>query len=89
MLNKVLTNTLDAYLAAACNYSMPIKSYHGQKTQSTGGHNKLQHCTKPRLQQDGNAKGCGIGEGLKSVEQMVREKLKASSVAIRKSQENS
>lgn len=89
---EVLPNALDAYLVAACNYRMPIKSYHGRKkpvhwwTQEIAGLRKTSLAARRKFQRTRKRRG---PDEFRDLEQAAKKALKDLRVAIRKSQENS
>jgi len=89
---EVLPNDLNAYLEVACNYSMPIKSYHGRKksvhwwTQEISELRKTSLPARRRFQRARKRRG---PDECRELEQVMREALKHLRIAIRKSQEDS
>jgi len=78
-LQEVLPNVLNAYLEAACNYSIPIKSYHGWKksvhwwTQEIDELRKTSLTARRRFQRARKRRG---PDECRELEQVTREALK-------------
>uniref|UniRef100_A0A2S2NQQ6 Reverse transcriptase domain-containing protein n=1 Tax=Schizaphis graminum TaxID=13262 RepID=A0A2S2NQQ6_SCHGA len=83
--------SLDAYLAAACDCSMPRKSYHGGKrpvhwwTEEISDLRKNSFASRRLFQRARKRRG---PEACIELEQAAREAMKALRIAIKKSQEN-
>lgn len=87
-----LTNALDAYLVAACNASMAIKSYHGGKkpvywwTREIVELRKTAFAARRKLQRARKRRG---PDACIELEQVARETLKTLRMVIKESQEES